>query len=99
MARLNSDPFSILQTRVRAWEACARIPGCDKAIWRQDAGGRVIRWADLGDRFSRYGWETRERPSTGLLGRAFHRHTVEAIHWRGILGDDAQHVFDLPKAA
>ena len=67
MARLNSDPFSILQTRVRAWEACARIPGCDKAIWRQDADGRVIRWADLGDRFSRYGWAIlRERGESRL---------------------------------
>ncbi len=99
MARLNSDPFSILRTRVRAWEGCARIPGCDKSIWRQDAAGRVIRWADFGDRFSRYGWEMRDRPSPGLLGRAFHRHTVEAIHWRGILGDDARDVFALAKAA
>ncbi len=99
MARLSSDPFSILQTRVRAWEACARIPGCDKAIWRQDAAGRVIRWADFGDRFSRYGWEMRACPSETALGRALKRHKIEAIHWRGVLGDDAHGVFDVPKAA
>lgn len=99
MARLSSDPFAILQSRIRAWEACARIPGCDKAIWRQDVAGRVMRWADFGDRFSRYGWEMRTCPSDTVLGRALKRHKVEAIHWRGVLGDDARHVFDLPKAA
>ncbi|HQR89412.1 MAG: hypothetical protein B7Z44_15335 [Caulobacter sp. 12-67-6] len=99
MARLSSDPFSILQTRFRAWETCIRIPGCDKAIWRQDAAGRVIRWTDFGDRFSRYGWEMRSCPSDTALGRALKRHKVEAIHWRGVLGDDARHAFELPKAA
>jgi hypothetical protein len=99
MARLGSDPFSILQTRIRAWEGCARIPGCDKAIWRQDGAGRVIRWADFGDRFSRYGWEMRSCKSTGVLARALKRRTIEAIHWRGVLGDEARDVFDLPKAA
>jgi hypothetical protein len=97
--RSRPDPFTILAIRIRAWEACARIPACDKAIWRQDVAGRVIRWADFGDRFSRYGWEMHDRPSVGILGKAFNRRTVEAIHWRGILGDDAQNVFDLPKAA
>lgn len=99
MARLNMDPFSILQTRIRAWEACARIPGCDKSIWRQDAEGRVVRWADFGDRFSHYGWEMRESPRPGMLGRALTRRKMEAIHWRGVLGQDARHAFDLPKAA
>lgn len=99
MTRLNSDPFSILQTRVRAWDGCARIPGCDKALWRQDAEGRVIRWDDFGDRFSRYGWEMRDRPATGLLGRALHLHKVEATHWRGVLGDVAEPMFDLAQAA
>ncbi|MBU4433762.1 MAG: hypothetical protein PSX79_08570 [bacterium] len=99
MAQSRPDPFAILSKRVQAWESCPRIPGCDKAMWRQDADGRVIRWADFGDRFSHYGWEMRMRPSTGLLGRTFHRQTVEAIHWRGVLGGDARDVFDLPRAA
>jgi hypothetical protein len=37
LARTAQDPFLILQGRIEAWERCARIPGCDKAIWRQDA--------------------------------------------------------------
>lgn len=99
MARLNLDPFSILQARIRAWEACARIPGCDKAIWRQDAEGRVIRWPDFGDRFSHYGWEMREARRAGVLGRTLARRKMEAIHWRGVLGPDARDAFDLRKAA
>lgn len=99
MARLGSDPFSILQTRIRAWEACARIPGCDKAVWRQDLAGRVIRWSDFGDRFSRYGWETRICPSQSALGRALKRSRIEAIHWRGVTGSEATDPFDLPRAA
>lgn len=99
MARQNLDPYSILQTRVRAWEGCARIPGCDKAIWRQDSAGRVIRWSDFGDRFSHYGWEMRVCQSEGMLARALKRHKMEAIHWRGVLGGDERGAFDLPKAA
>jgi hypothetical protein len=75
LARIAHDRFLILQGRVEAWERCARIPGCDKAVWRQDAGGRVIRWADFGDRFSRY---------PGVLGRALSVKRLEAIHWRGL---------------
>ncbi len=84
MARTAHDPFLILQGRVEAWERCARIPGCDKAVWRQDAEGRVIRWADFGDRFSRYGWEVVSRPHPGVLGRALSVKRLEAIHWRGL---------------
>ncbi len=93
------DPFAILAVRIQAWEGCARIPGCDKAMWRQDAAGRVIRWSDFGDRFSRYGWEMRDLPTGGLLGRAFHRRRIEAIHWRGVLGAGAGDGLDLPRAA
>ncbi|MDR6626988.1 hypothetical protein J2728_003315 [Caulobacter segnis] len=87
MARHAQDPFLILQGRVDAWERCARIPGCDKAIWRQDAQGRVIRWSDFGDRFSRYGWEMISRPRPGVLGRALAVRRLEAVHWRGVMGD------------
>jgi hypothetical protein len=87
MARHIVDPFSILETRVRAWESCAPIPGCDKAIWRQDAEGRVIRWGDFGDRFSRYGWELQARLKTSLLGRVLAAKRLEAVHWRGLSGE------------
>ncbi len=84
LARIAQDPFAILQARVEAWERCARIPGCDKAVWRQDAQGRVIRWSDFGDRFSRYGWEVASRPRPGVLGRALAFKRQEAVHWRGL---------------
>lgn len=87
MARLAQDPFLILQARVDAWERCARIPGCDKAVWRQDAGGRVIRWSDFGDRFSRYGWEVVSRPRPDMWGRALAAKRLEAVHWRAVTGD------------
>jgi len=87
LARIAPDPFLILQGRVEAWERCARIPGCDKAVWRQDAEGRVIRWSDFGDRFSRYGWEAVSRPRPGVLGRALSVKRLEAIHWRGVTRD------------
>lgn len=89
MARHVQDPFLILQGRVEAWERCARIPGCDKAIWRQDGQGRVIRWSDFGDRFSRYGWEVVSRPRPGVWGRALAAKRLEAVHWRGVMGDPA----------
>jgi hypothetical protein len=84
LARIVHDPFVILQSRVEAWERCARIPGCDKSVWRQDAKGRVIRWSDFGDRFSRYGWEVEPLPPTGVLGRALARRRLVAVHWRGV---------------
>lgn len=87
LARLALDPFAILQARVEAWERCARIPGCDKAVWRQDAQGRVIRWDDFGDRFSRYGWEAVSRPRVGVLGRALAGKRLEAVHWRGLTAE------------
>ncbi len=87
MARHAQDPFLVLQGRVDAWERCARIPGCDKAIWRQDAQGRVIRWSDFGDRFSRYGWEVVSRTRPGVWGRALAVKRLEAVHWRGVVGD------------
>jgi len=89
LTRIAQDPFLILQGRVAAWERCGRIPGCDKAVWRQDAAGRVIRWADFGDRFSRYGWEAVSRPHPGVLGRALSVKRLEAIHWRGLAGETA----------
>ncbi|AZS22026.1 MULTISPECIES: hypothetical protein [unclassified Caulobacter] len=87
LARIAHDPFLILQARVEAWERCARIPGCDKSVWRQDAAGRVIRWSDFGDRFSRYGWEVMTLAPTGVLNRALARRRLVAVHWRGLLGE------------
>jgi hypothetical protein len=49
-------PYSTHAKRVAMWNKAAPIPGCDKAIWRCDDQGRIIRWSDYQDRFSRYGW-------------------------------------------
>ena len=87
MALIAHDPFVILQGRVEAWERCGRIPGCDKAVWRQDAEGRVIRWSDFGDRFSRYGWELVPRQRSGVLRLAFPARRFGAVHWRGLTAD------------
>ncbi|HWT51697.1 MAG TPA: hypothetical protein VN113_05910, partial [Caulobacter sp.] len=49
--------------------------------------GRVIRWSDFGDRFSRYGWEVVSRPRPGVLNRALSAKRLEAVHWRGVAKD------------
>jgi hypothetical protein len=71
LTTLFGGPFSTLAKRVAVWNKAAPIPGCDKAIWRCDDQGRIIRWADYGDRFSRYGWGVVQSPAPGLLGQAF----------------------------
>jgi hypothetical protein len=54
----------------RDLEPAAPIPGCDKAIWRCDDHGRIIRWADYDDRFSRYGWAIVRERGESRLARA-----------------------------
>lgn len=95
LAMTRPDPFAILAGRIRAWEACGRIPGCDKAVWRQDLAGRVIRWSDFGDRFSNYGWELLACRRGGMLSRR----RIDAVHWRGVVDDDTRHLLDLSRAA
>jgi hypothetical protein len=56
MNALFGGPYSTHAKRVAIWSRAAPIPGCDKAIWRCDDQGRIIRWSDYEDRFSRYGW-------------------------------------------
>jgi hypothetical protein len=56
MNALFAGPYSTHAKRVAIWSRAAPIPGCDKAIWRCDEQGRIIRWSDYEDRFSRYGW-------------------------------------------
>lgn len=74
MNALFGGPYSTHAKRVTIWNRAAPIPGCDKAIWRCDDQGRIIRWSDYEDRFSRYGWtilrERREGLAQTLLGPA-----------------------------
>ena len=67
MNALFGGTYSTHAKRVAIWNRAAPIPGCDKAIWRCDDQGRIIRWADYEDRFSRYGWAIlRERGESRL---------------------------------
>jgi hypothetical protein len=74
MNALFGGTFSTHAKRVAVWNRAAPIPGCDKAIWRCDDQGRIIRWSDYEDRFSRYGWTilSQRRP----LGR----HVARPVH-------------------
>lgn len=45
------------QRRLAVWNKGTIIPNFDAAIWRWDAFGHVIHYADYGDRNSAYGWE------------------------------------------
>lgn len=83
MNRLFSGPFSTHSQRVSAWERAERIPGCDKAVWRLDADGRVIRWDDYGDRFSQYGWLIHADPRAHWLAKALGVAAPAPLHWRG----------------
>ena len=39
------------------WIKAREIPGWSPLVWRWDDYGRVIRYGDYGNRYSRYGWE------------------------------------------
>ncbi|WP_029916776.1 hypothetical protein [Caulobacter sp. UNC358MFTsu5.1] len=71
MNALFGGTFSTHAKRVAVWNRAAPIPGCDKAIWRCDDQGRIIRWSDYEDRFSRYGWTILGQRRA--LGRQVHR--------------------------
>jgi hypothetical protein len=72
--------YSTHARRVATWSKAAPIPGCDKAIWRCDDQGRIIRWADYGDRFSRYGWAMLREPGETRLARALGLFETRAAH-------------------
>lgn len=80
MTALFRGTFSTHARRVAAWNAAAPIPGCDKAMWRCDDQGRIIRWADYGDRFSRYGWMIVRERGEGRLARVLGLASAKAAH-------------------
>ena len=45
------------QLKTAVWRKASPIVGFDSSIWRHDACGHVIRYADHGDTRSRFGWE------------------------------------------
>ena len=80
MNALFGGTYSTHARRVAIWAKAAPIPGCDKAIWRCDDQGRVIRWADYDDRFSRYGWTVAPGRGEGRLARALGLATGKPVH-------------------
>jgi hypothetical protein len=80
MNALFGGTYSTHARRVGIWNRAAPIPGCDKAIWRCDDQGRVIRWADYGDRFSRYGWTVVRAPREGRLAQTLGMSRGKPVH-------------------
>jgi hypothetical protein len=80
LSELFGGPFSTHARRVAIWGQAAPIPGCDKSIWRCDERGRVIRWADFDDRFSRYGWTIAPGRDEGWLVQALGLSRGKAVH-------------------
>lgn len=80
MNALFGGPYSTHAKRVAIWNRAAPIPGCDKAIWRCDDQGRIIRWADFEDRFSRYGWTVIRARGEGPLARVLGVASTKAVH-------------------
>lgn len=80
MNALFGGTYSTHARRVAIWSKAAPIPGCDKAIWRCDDQGRVIRWADYDDRLSRYGWTIAPGRDENRLARALGMATGKPVH-------------------
>ena len=89
MNALFGGPYSTHAKRVTIWNRAAPIPGCDKAIWRCDDQGRVIRWSDYDDRFSRYGWTVAPGHDESRLARALGMATGRPVHVDAATESDA----------
>jgi hypothetical protein len=63
-----SDLFGDEARKLAVWVKGFAIPGYDAAIWRHDAFGHAMRYADYGDRNSEYGWEIDHIVATALGG-------------------------------
>jgi hypothetical protein len=71
MSSLNASVLQAINDDYRkrmVWLKGTPIPGCDPAIWRYDAFGKILRFSDYGDRSSEYGWEIDHYPAPAALG-------------------------------
>jgi hypothetical protein len=90
MTTLFGGTYSTHAKRVAIWNAAVVIPGCDKAIWRCDDQGRIIRWSDYDDRFSRYGWTVVRERRESRLAKALGLASAKAVHVDQARGAEAQ---------
>ena len=68
-------------TKIAVWEKGTPIPGWDPDIWRRDGYGNAIRYSDLGNRASDYGWE-RDHIVALALGGPDTISNMRPLHWR-----------------
>jgi hypothetical protein len=83
------------ETRSAVWNmaaVCGPEPnhpnGFDPNVWRRDVCGNVMRWADYGDRTSKYGWEVDHRVPVAA-GGPDDLNNLQALQWENnaIKGD------------
>jgi hypothetical protein len=69
-----SSNFDVLEAiradyrKQRVWMKGTPIPGYDPAVWRYDRAGKIIRYADYGDRQAEFGWEIDHHPVPVVFG-------------------------------
>jgi hypothetical protein len=63
-----------------AWERGRVIPGCDRQVWRKDAGGFLINRSAYEDSASPHGWRI-DHPEPESLTRSGEIATLRPVRW------------------
>jgi hypothetical protein len=66
--------------KIAVWEKGMAIANYDPAVWRCDARGQVIKFADHGNRNSKYGWEIDHHPVPPILRVGDHFADFRPLH-------------------
>lgn len=77
---VDGRPFTGLD-KVAVWLNAVPVEGRDGRLWRQDACGAVMRWADYGNTQSPYGWEV-DHITPVALGGTDDLSNLQALHWQ-----------------